>query len=110
VTPSKFLAAACAVAALLFALQIGWAVRVGGGLIDGFARVADEPWGLVGLTDLYLGFAATGAWMIAVERRRAVGIALALSLPFLGNIVTLCWLAVRAWRAPSLREALLGSR
>lgn len=106
-TPTKATALFLGLLAVLFAAQIAWATGTGG-LIEGFARVADEPWGLVGLTDLYLGFLATGAWMIAVERRRWLGIALALSLPFLGNIVTLCWLAVRAWKAASLREALLG--
>lgn len=106
-TPTRIFAAACGLLAILFAAQIVWATGTGG-LIDGFARVADEPWGLVGLTDLYIGFLATGAWMIAVERRRWVGILLAALLPFLGNIVTLCWLTARAWRARSLRQALLG--
>ena len=101
-------AALIAVVGLAFVLTIGWASTTGG-VIEGFARVADEPWGLVGLIDLYLGFIIAGGWILAVERNRKAAVAMVIALPFLGNVVPLGYLVWRAWNAKTWREVFLSS-
>lgn len=77
-------------------------------LWDGVDQITATPWGQVTLIDLYLGFAFAAAWIIAIERRRALGIFLALLLPFLGNLVLLGYVAWRGFTSRDVSEALLG--
>lgn len=67
------------------------------------SKVVADPWGLVMLGDLYAGFLATTALFFVVERPGRAA-ALFVALMILGNVVTLLWLAARAW--PLLRERL----
>ena len=72
-----------------------------------FLRMIDDPWGVVTLTDLSLGFlaAATVIWL-AEGRRALVWIA---ALFVLGNVVTAVWLARRLPDlAPALRRLRAG--
>lgn len=75
------------------------------GLADFFAsfgRVAADPWGLVGLMDLYLGFIGMSVIMALVERRH-IAVALIVALFLLGNVVSAVWVV---WRLPTLARAL----
>lgn len=55
-----------------------------------------EPtWGYVTFADLYLGFLICAAFIVAAERRLWAGLAWALPIFFLGNVVTAAWVAIR---------------
>ena len=93
---------AALVAAAVFAVVIVWASRRAD-LFASFAAVAADPWGLVALIDLYLGFAVTAGLVAAFERRAPVVLAFLVALFVLGNLATLAWVA---WRAPSIGRRL----
>ncbi len=55
-----------------------------------------EPtWGYVTFADLYLGFFICAVFIIAAERRLWAGLAWALPIFFLGNVVTAAWVVFR---------------
>lgn len=59
------------------------------------AAMFAEPWTVVTLADLYLGFVIAAAAILLAERRLAVGLAWALPVFVLGNIWTAIWVALR---------------
>jgi hypothetical protein len=81
-------------AALVFLALVVWAA-FNASIIDSFAMVAADPWGLVALVDLYAGFAVTSFVVASFERSRPVGVIVILGIFLLGNVVSLLWLAAR---------------
>jgi hypothetical protein len=63
----------------------------------------DQPWGLVSLADLYVGFGFIAIIMMLSERSFVAGALWALPLFVLGNIWTAVWLLLRL---PRLAERL----
>jgi hypothetical protein len=61
-----------------------------------FGAITADPWGIVSLADLYIGFVVTSVVMFAVERGRPFVWLIIIPVFFLGNVVTALWLA---WRA-----------
>jgi hypothetical protein len=85
---------------------IGWAVLQTATLQDfGYETQAlfDQPWGLVSITDLYIGFAFTAILMMLSERSFIAGLLWALPLFVLGNVWAAVWLVLRL---PRLAERL----
>jgi hypothetical protein len=76
-----------------FAAMIYWAVQTGEFWAEG-SWLTSNPWGIVSLTDLYLGFLATAVFMYLLEGPKIRWFWI-LPLPFLGNVWTLLWLAYR---------------
>ncbi len=107
-SPQRIFAFLVLVITTAFIAMIGWASTTGS-VIEGFARVADEPWGFVGLVDLYLGFIIAGGWILAVEKRRGAALAMVVAIPLLGNVVPLGYLAWRSWRAKTWRGVFLNA-
>lgn len=68
-----------------------------------FAAMVADPWGLVALVDLYLGFLVTAVVVALFEDRAWKTAAFVAALLVLGNVVSLAWLA---WRLPRLRRRL----
>ncbi|MEI8146160.1 MAG: hypothetical protein WCH83_11915 [Alphaproteobacteria bacterium] len=68
-----------------------------------FAAITGDPWGVVTLVDLYLGFLVAAALIWWVEGPGWRAALIALSIFFLGNVVTAIW---AAWRLPMLHAAL----
>jgi len=92
-------------AALAFAALIAWAVNAGN-FAEAGGWLTSDPWGIVTLTDLYIGFALIAVVIALFERspwRAAVWIVL---LPFLGNLWALVWLA---FVLPKLTQRLRAS-
>lgn len=87
---------ALVVAALVLAGSIVWAVPRAD-FFAAFGEVAANPWGLVSLIDLYVGFVAAAVLIVVLEPNRPLAIGLAVILFVLGNVVTALWLA---WRLP----------
>ncbi|WP_299865880.1 hypothetical protein [uncultured Hoeflea sp.] len=85
-----------------FAALIIYAIADGSFLVAG-AWLTSEPWGLVTLADLYLGFVLSALviwWFEPSPVKRLLWI---LPIPFLGNVWTVIWFILRL---PHLRERL----
>ena len=89
------LAAAILVAAIVVAIPQA-------PLFESFAGVAADPWGFVGLVDLYVGFLIFAIVLFLVERPSHAFLWF-LALMLLGNIVSAAWLI---WRLPLLHRRL----
>ena len=62
-----------------------------------FAAIIADPWGIVSLADLYLGFFIFAAFVFLVDGVRPASFAWVIALMFLGNILSALWLVLR-WR------------
>lgn len=85
---------------------IAWAVMQTATLQDfGYETQAlfDQPWGMVSLADLYVGFAFVAILMMLSERSFIAGLLWALPLFVLGNVWAAIWLVLRL---PRLAERL----
>jgi hypothetical protein len=91
-----------AVAALGFAGLIAFAIS-DGSFSQAGAWLLSEPWGLVTLADLYLGFLLAALVILWFETRLPVAVLWILPIPFLGNVWTAIWFILRL---PHLRERL----
>ena len=86
----------CAIA-LLLAACIVWAGFIANShLFDDGGKILEEPWGVVTMVDLYVGFTVAGLIILIVEPNKWVGAAWAAPIFILGNVVTAVWLVVRA--------------
>ncbi len=85
---------------------IAWAVLQTATLTDFLYEsqaLFDQPWGLVSLVDLYVGFGLIAILMMLSERSFIAGLLWALPLFVLGNIWAALWLVLRL---PRLAERL----
>ncbi|WP_417423335.1 hypothetical protein [Hoeflea sp.] len=89
-------------AAFMLAALIVYALMDGSFTAAG-AWLTSEPWGLVTLADLYLGFVLAAILIGLCEPRPVVALLWILPIPFLGNIWTVIWFIIRL---PHLRERL----
>lgn len=62
-------------------------------------EIMRNPWGVVTVLDLYLGFLIAAIVIARFEPRRPLAIGLIAAMPVLGNVVPLAWLA---WRGLGL--------
>lgn len=92
-------------AALAFAVLITWAVNAGN-FAEAGRWLTSDPWGIVSLTDLYIGFALIAMVIALFERSRWRAAFWIVPLPFLGNLWTLVWLA---FALPGLARRLRAS-
>ena len=85
-----------------FAAMIVWA-SLTADFFASFDAITADPWGLVTLADLYLGFLLAAIVIVFFERgwRAVLWIA---PLPFLGNAWAVIWFVVRL---PELRRRLI---
>ncbi|MGX6648924.1 hypothetical protein ACWCOP_13385 [Maricaulaceae bacterium MS644] len=75
---------------------IVWAMATAGqSLTEAIAWLVSEPWGVVSLFDLYLGFFLIAVLIWILEPNKAIALAFILPLPVLGNVWAAVWVA---WR------------
>lgn len=91
-------------AAAVFAGVIVWAFSAAA-FWESFGRISADPWGIVALADLSLGFLIASLVIAMSEERKAVAVGTIAALFVLGNVVTLLW---AAWRLPRLQARLAG--
>jgi len=92
------------VAALAFAfVAMVWWAYMDRSIWASFAIIVDDPWGLVALADLYLGFILLSSiiWMFETSRLQALLWIVPLFL--LGNAWSAAWMV---WRLPDLAARL----
>jgi hypothetical protein len=89
---------------LAFFALVVWAIATAS-FFASFAAITADPWGLVTLADLYLGFLLIGLVIWAVEGPGLRAILIALSILVLGNVVTAIWLAIRLPRLMAMSAA-----
>lgn len=92
---------ALAACALTLVVLILWALA-SASFGASFSAIAADPWGVVTLVDLYLGFLVAAVFIATFENRGAALILIVLLL-VLGNVVAALWLA---WRAPTIVQRL----
>jgi hypothetical protein len=83
-----------AIAFVVLAAAILWAAGQAN-IIESFARITDDPWGIVTLVDLYAGFVVVAVVIGLIEPRRWVTLLVVILIPFLGTLVPAAWLVVR---------------
>lgn len=103
---TTFWRAALAIATLLLAALIVRAA-LSADFFEAFGRIARDPWGLVSLVDLYLGFLMFAVVIVGFDGRGPATTLWVIGLFLLGNLVGAIWLISRYRR---LREALLAAR
>lgn len=89
------------VLAVGFAAMIGWAINTGDFATEGNWLISN-PWGIISLVDLYIGFLLSAVVIAAFEKPLHAALWIA-PIPFLGNVWTLIWFA---YRLPSLWRRL----
>lgn len=80
---------------LAFAASLVWGFAQGGSVVPLLDVMLAEPWGVVTLADLYLGFVLAAGLILVLEPGRPAGLAWALAVILLGNLVTAAWIAFR---------------
>jgi hypothetical protein len=78
----------------ILTIAILWAMGKAS-LTDSFGRIIADPWGIVTLIDLYAGFLVMMIVVVLAEPKRQIMLLVIMLTPFLGNAVTLLWLAFR---------------
>lgn len=88
------------------AAAIFWALEADArGLGPVLQEMLSDPWSVVTLIDLYLGFFISAIVMVLVERRLWIGILLAIPVFVLGNVWTALWALLRLPRVTTLLQA-----
>lgn len=68
-----------------------------------FSGMIADPWGVVALIDLYLGFVFLAVIIWLFESNKLVALAFILPLPLLGNVWATAWIV---WRLAALATRL----
>lgn len=77
-----------------FAALIVWA-SMNANFGESFTAIAADPWGIVSLADLYLGFLIFAVFVFLVDGARPASFAWVIALMFLGNVLAVIWLVLR---------------
>ncbi len=84
---------------LILAGSIVWAMGAWEGSFgEAIDWLISEPWGVVSLIDLYLGFFLIAVLIWLLEPNKAIALAFIVPLPFLGNLWAAVWVAWRLAR------------
>lgn len=78
-----------------FAVTLAWGFMEGGSVVPLLDIMLAEPWGVVTLADLYLGFVLFAGLVLVLEPSRGAGLAWAVGIIVLGNLVTAAWIVLR---------------
>lgn len=94
-----------ALGAIALAISIVWAsLTAGQSLSEAVGWLISEPWGVVSLIDLYLGFVLIAILIWVFEPNKRIALVFILPLPILGNVWSAVWLAWRLGRIVKARR------
>ena len=99
------LLSALGVVAMTVALLNGF--LVGDFFADG-SLLVENPWGIVSLVDLYVGFTLFSLWVYARETNKALAIAWIVSIMVLGFFSGALYVFLQSMRSSTIQELLLG--
>jgi hypothetical protein len=89
-----------ALGAIALAAAIVWAsLTAGQSLSEAVGWLVSEPWGVVSLIDLYLGFVLIAILIWVFEPNKLIALVFILPLPILGNVWSAVWVAWRLGQA-----------
>lgn len=89
-----------ALGGVILLIAIIWAMLTAGqSLTEAIAWLTSEPWGVVSLIDLYLGFFLIAVLIWVLEPNKTIALAFILPLPVLGNVWAAVWVA---WRVATV--------
>lgn len=91
-----------ALGGIVLLASIVWAAQAAN-IGASFSAMVEDPWGIVALIDLYLGFVFLAVIIWLFERNKAIALLFILPLPFLGNIWAAVWIV---WRLSALSARL----
>ncbi len=103
---------------VLFAIGVIGAIVMAAGLVYGFAAgdgwtevrtLAEYPWFIVSIIDVYIGFILFACW-IALRERLLPAVVWIILLMTLGNLVACVYLAIAAIQASRGTKALLPAK
>ncbi len=90
----------CLIGGLVLAASIVWAMGAWEGSFgEAIDWLISEPWGVVSLIDLYLGFFLIAVLIWLLEPNKMIALAFIIPLPFLGNLWAAVWFAWRLAKA-----------
>lgn len=91
-----------AAAGLALLASIIWAAQAAN-IGASFSAMVADPWGVVALLDLYIGFLFLAVIIWLFERNKLIALLFILPLPFLGNVWAAVWIV---WRVAGLSARL----
>lgn len=90
-------------------IAIGYGLIVGDFLSDG-AEILANPWGVVSLVDLYVGFVLFSLWIVFREQSVIRSIVWVVAMMVFGFWTASLYLLIASFRAPTVTSLLLGGR
>ncbi len=95
----RLVLAACG---LVLLASIVWASQ-SANIVASFSEMIADPWGVVALIDLYVGFVFLAIIIWLFERNKLIALIFIAPLPLLGNVWAAVWIV---WRASALATRL----
>ncbi len=95
-----------AILGLAFGASLIWGFADGSSVVPLLTLMLAEPWGVVTLADLYLGFVLFAGLVLVLEHSKLTGILWAIAIVLLGNIITAAWIV---FRLPGVLQRLRNS-
>jgi hypothetical protein len=93
------------VAAMTAALLNGFLV---GDFFDDGGLLLDNPWGIVSLVDLYVGFVLFSIWVYVRETNKVVAVTWIVSIMVLGFFSGALYVFIHSMKSTTIQQLLLG--
>jgi hypothetical protein len=93
------------VAAMTAALLNGFLV---GDFFDDGGLLLDNPWGIVSLVDLYVGFVLFSIWVYVRESNKVVAVTWIVSIMVLGFFSGALYVFIHSMKSTTIQQLLLG--
>jgi len=91
--------------AMLAALVYGFTV---GDFFEDGSVIVNNPWGIVSLVDLYVGFTLFSIWVYVRETNKVVAIVWIVSIMILGFFSGALYVFIKSLTSNSIKQLLLG--
>ena len=103
----KWIQGVSALGVLAMSVALVYGFTIGDFFLDG-GVIVDNPWGVVSLVDLYVGFSLFSLWVFVRETNKALAIAWIVSIMVLGFFSGALYVYLQSMRSSTIQELLLG--